>query len=137
MNDALKYVTVLVNNNKEVSIVLVNSPHRHDLFPELCVNKEVQKLNRQVEKIMKLQSNVKLLEIKLDRNHFTRHGVHLNFKGTELFSQQLAVIVEQFCVKEQIAPISIPWKVPISGSNNTETLDTNIENGKTEPAQLP
>jgi 16S rRNA G527 N7-methylase RsmG len=25
---ALKYVTVFVNNNKEVNIVLVNSPHR-------------------------------------------------------------------------------------------------------------
>jgi hypothetical protein len=101
------------------------------------VNKEVQKFNRKVEKIMKLQSNVKLLDIKLDRNHFTRHELHLNFKGKELFSQQLAVIVEHFFAKEQIAPISIPWKVLISGSNNTETLDTNIEDGKTESAQLP
>jgi hypothetical protein len=49
--------------------------------------------------------NVKLLEIKLDRNHFARHRLHLNFKGKEFFSHQLAVIVEQFLIKEQIAPI--------------------------------
>jgi len=71
-----------------------------------CVNKEVLKFNRQVKKVMKLESFVKLLEIKLDRNHFTG---------------QLAMIVDQ-----RMAPISIPWKVLILGSNNTETVDTNI-----------
>ena len=69
---------------------------------------------------MKLHSNVKLLEIKLDRNHFTKY---------------LAMIVEQFLVKERKAAISILWKVLISGSNNTGTLDTHIEGETTQSAQ--
>jgi hypothetical protein len=62
--------------------------------------------------------------VKLERNHFTGHGMHLNFKGKELFTQPLAMIVEQFFRKEQTA---IPCKVSILGPNNTETQDLNTE----------
>jgi hypoxanthine phosphoribosyltransferase len=65
MKGALKYVTKFVNDNKDINIVLVNSPHRHDLIPASCVNKEVLKYNRQVKKVMKPQSNVKLLGDKI------------------------------------------------------------------------
>jgi hypothetical protein len=76
---------------------------------------------------------VKLLEIKLDRNHFTRHGLHLNFKGKELVSQELAMMVEQFFKKKQKAPIPIPWKVPLSVATDfvTQDLTTNDEITKT------
>jgi len=42
------------------------------------VNKEVLKFNKDVKNIMKIHSNGKLLEIYLDRKHYTRHGQHLN-----------------------------------------------------------
>jgi len=34
----------------ETNIVLINAPHRHDLISESCVNKEVEKFNRQMKK---------------------------------------------------------------------------------------
>jgi predicted ATP-grasp superfamily ATP-dependent carboligase len=40
MNEALKYVSNFVNKNKVVIIVLINSPHRHDLIPSLCVTRK-------------------------------------------------------------------------------------------------
>jgi hypothetical protein len=92
-----------VNKNKEVNILLVNSPHRHDLTSFTCVNREMLKLDRQVKKIMKIHSNVKLLEIDLDKKHFTRHVQHLNLCGKELTSLQLAVIIDQFCNKKSIS----------------------------------
>ena len=61
--------------------MLINSPYRYDLIPESCVNNEVKTFNRQVKKSMKLQSNVKILELTLDSFHFTSHGLHLNTKG--------------------------------------------------------
>jgi hypothetical protein len=42
--------------------------------------KEVLKFNRQVKNTMKIHSNVKQLEIDLDRKHFTGHGQHLNVR---------------------------------------------------------
>jgi hypothetical protein len=94
IKEALKNVNEFVKGTTETNIVLINAPHIHDLIPESCVNKEVVKFNRQMKKIVKLYSNVHLLEANLDMNYFTRHGMHLNHKGKELFSQQLATIVE-------------------------------------------
>jgi lysophospholipase L1-like esterase len=133
--EALKLVTDFVNEHKKVNTVLIKAPHRHDLIPESCVNKAVQKYNMQVRKIMTLQPQVKLLETNLDRNHFTRHGLHLNFKGKDLVSQQLALIIEHIFKKEQTVPIYIPWKVPILVPTNTKTQDVNTEGENTGSAQ--
>jgi len=121
--EALKSLSEFVNENKELNVVLINSPHRHDLLPELCVNQEVTKFNRQVNKIMKLQSKVKVLEISLDRNHFTTHGLHLNSKGKKLVSQKLGFVVQQCLTKNQTVTISVPWKDPSLVDTNTEIQD--------------
>jgi lysophospholipase L1-like esterase len=91
---ALKLMSEFVNENNELNIVIINSPYRHDLDFESCVNQEVTKFNRQLKKIMKLQSKVKVLELNLDRSHFTTHGLHMNSKGKELVSQKLALMVQ-------------------------------------------
>jgi hypothetical protein len=131
IKDALKNVKEFVKGNKETNIVLINAPHRRDLIPESCVNKEVVKFNRQMEKIVQLHPNVHLL----DRNYFTRHGMHLNHKGKELYSQQLATIVEKVCSKEQTVPIHNPREVPSPVPNDTETQDLNIVDIISESAE--
>jgi hypothetical protein len=61
---------------------------------------------------MKIHSNLKLLEIDLDRKHFTRHCHHLNLCGKEITFLQLAMIIGRFYKKKQLASIYIPWKAP-------------------------
>jgi len=100
-------VSEFVNTNHELNIVLINSSYRYDLIPESSVN-EVKTFNRQVKKSMKLQSNVKILELTLDRFHFTSHGLHLNTKGKKVVSQNLALIVNQFFNKDNKPSTSIP-----------------------------
>ena len=51
MKDAVKSVSEFVFVNIELNVVLINSPHIHDLLPESCVNQEVTKFNRQVQKL--------------------------------------------------------------------------------------
>lgn len=133
--EALKSVSEFVNENKKLNVVLINSPHRHDLLPASYVNQVVTKFNRQVKKIMKLQSKMKVLEINLDRNHFTTHGLHLNSKGKELVSQKLALVVQQFFKKKQTATISIPWKDPSLVSTNTDIQDVNTKDEINKSAQ--
>jgi len=73
-----------LNENNELNIVLINSPHRHDLAPASCVNQEVIKFNRQLNKIMRLQSKMKVLEFSLDRKRLTKHGLHLKSNGKKI-----------------------------------------------------
>jgi len=131
----LKNVNEFVKGNKETNIVLINAPHRHDLIPESCVNKVVVKFNRQMEKIVQLHPNVHILEANIDRNYFTRHGMHLNHKGKDLYSQQLATIVQKVCSKEQMVPIYNPREVPSPAPNDKETQDLNTVDIISESAE--
>jgi|SRR5215510_7701163 len=76
---------------------------------------------------MKLQSKVKILELTLDRYHFTSHWLRLNSKVKKVVSQNLALVVQQFFNKENIPPISISIPCKDSPLNDTiiEIQDTN------------
>jgi hypothetical protein len=67
--------------NDEVNMILINSLPRHDIMLTSCVNKEVYKFNRQLKKMVKLYGNVKLLNVEVQRKHFTRHDKHLRIKA--------------------------------------------------------
>jgi hypothetical protein len=108
--EALKNLSNFMNSNKNVNTILINPPHRHDLRPSSCVNNEVARFNRQIRKIVKLHENVKLLEVKLQREHFTKHGQHLNNSGKELVALELAKLVEQLVNKKKTATIEMQWK---------------------------
>ena len=130
MREAVKSVSKFVETNKNLNVILINTPHRYDLSQESCVNTEVAKFNRQVKEIMKHQPQVEILELALDRRHFTTHGLHLNFKGKTVVSQSLASAVLQCFNKETnlLTAIPIPWKDhPLINNNITmEVQDISI-----------
>jgi hypothetical protein len=49
-----------------MNFILITTPHRCDLMDISCVNEEIKVFNRKMHKIIKLESNVKILEIELD-----------------------------------------------------------------------
>jgi hypothetical protein len=116
--DALKNLSWFMSANDEVNVILINSLPRHDLMPTSCVNKEVNTFNRQLKKISKLHGNVKLLNVEVQREHFTRHGQHLNNNGKELVSLELSRLVKQCLKKESPAPIQMQWKEEKSDIHN-------------------
>lgn len=97
---ALRNLSCFMSANDEVNMIMINSLPRHDLMQTSCVNKEVNKFNRQLKKIIKLHGNVKLLNVEVQREHFTRQGQHLNNKGKKLVSLELSRLVKQ-CLKKK------------------------------------
>jgi hypothetical protein len=77
----LKHLNDFVNQRKNTNVMIVTSPHRHDLPTTVCINNEVQLFNRKLHKIMKNKDNVRLLEHETNREDFTQHGLHLNATG--------------------------------------------------------
>jgi len=80
---AIKHVCHFVEINEEINIVIMKLPHGHDLIPSSCVNSEVIKFAKQVEKKMKIYSKIKMLETDTDRKYFTKHGQYLTLSGKE------------------------------------------------------
>ena len=48
-----------------------------------------------------------IIDIKLHRNDFTQHGLHLNTVGKEKVAEVIARNIEQLCVKKKNIPIPI------------------------------
>ena len=76
-----KHLKDFINHRSNTNIIALAAPHRHDLQETLCINIEVQVFNRKIHKIFMAMDKVKILDINLNRNNFTQHGVHLNTIG--------------------------------------------------------
>jgi hypothetical protein len=45
----MKHILDLVLNSSHTNVILLGVPHRHDLIKDLCVNKEVEVFNRNLQ----------------------------------------------------------------------------------------
>ena len=122
--EAIECVNKFMNDNKGKNIVMINSPHRHDLIPSSCVNKEVINYNSHLKEATGPHPNVKLLEIILIRNHFTRHGLHLNLTGKKLVSQEIAMILKEIFNQEKLTTYSEKAILPDENNLTTKKLIT-------------
>jgi hypothetical protein len=101
----------LVKSFKNTNVIVINVPNRHDLSPISCVNNEVQTFNRKIGKLCKIFENVVVLPVDLDRDLFTRHGLHLNTKGREHLALKVALMIKNLLTRKEKLPIALKWKV--------------------------
>jgi len=134
---ALKLLSEFIIEHKEINMVVINSPHRQDLLPNSCVNQEVNTFNRKLSKIMKLHPNAQVLEVELDRNHFTRHGLHLNSERKSQLSQKLSLLIQNFKTSNQEEPIPAPWRDPLETDINSEVHEPSISIKKKSSTNSP
>jgi hypothetical protein len=71
---------------------------------------------------MIIYNNVKTLDTDLEREHFIKHGRHLNLSGKECIALRLATAVRRFFNKDRMSPICLQWK------DNTEIFNQDRTN---------
>lgn len=78
-NQMISELDHLLRENNDSEVIVVNFPHRYDLIENSCVNAEIRKTNKILKLMCSTLTNVTLIDIgKLERNHHTKHGQHLN-----------------------------------------------------------
>jgi hypothetical protein len=90
-----------INHRTNTNILALAAPHRHDLQETSCINKEVHIFNRKLLKIFKAR-DVTIIDIKLHRNDFTQHELHLNTVSKEKVAEMIAENIKQLRVKKII-----------------------------------
>jgi hypothetical protein len=120
--EALRHLCNFIKNNQKVRIVVMTAPPRHDLPPTSCVNSEVIRYNKQMRKRMIPFNNVKVLETDLERQYFTKHGLHLNSSGKEYIAIRLTTLVKSLFRVGRKSPISLQWKENSRASRNKVEL---------------
>lgn len=82
-NKVLIKMTQFMQKYSKSNIIVVNIPHRYHLNRNSVINLEIQAVNRKLHKMAKVFSHVTVVQIDLNRKHFTQHGMHLNKSGKE------------------------------------------------------
>jgi lysophospholipase L1-like esterase len=97
--DGLKHMTNFVKRNSHTNVIIMSVPHRHDLPVWSCVNNEVKAFNRKLVKLMKPYKHTTVVKVDLDRNCFTRQGLHMNNLGKERIASRIATVVTKTLMK--------------------------------------
>jgi hypothetical protein len=125
----LKYIRNFTLQNEHTNII-IPALYRHDLSNSSCVNNEIQVFNRKLSKMTEAMSHVVLLDLAMDRNDFTRHGMHLNLSGKE----KVALLIGQHLINlltKQVNNI-----LPLSWIHDSKDLNSMKEDDVTADMML-
>lgn len=125
-NDAkqgTRNLTIFMSNCRNTNVIVTTAPPRHDLVDWSCINKEVINFNNDLRKRATSFENVKVVSMESNRTHYTKHGLHMNNFGKEIFAKKLTEAVKKtICESNQKKePIVLRWK------EDTATLDIEVE----------
>jgi hypothetical protein len=113
LNHIIKFVKACSHTN----IILLNVPHRYDLIESSCVNKEITRFNRKLAKSTKLYGYCTLVNVDLNKDLFTKHGLHLNGLGKEVVMKQLVCHIYDRMFKVPPTQIGLYWKNDLSNQD--------------------
>jgi hypothetical protein len=125
----LKHLYNFIEKRQKANIVVMTAPPRYDLIPSSYINNEVVRFNRKLKERTKMYNNVKILETDLEREYFTKHGLHLNSPGEEQIALKLAAVVTSFFNKKKELSVCFKWKEdPTISYHDRNTNDLNTSN---------
>jgi hypothetical protein len=96
--------------NNHTNIIQMCVPQRYDLYANSCVNKEAEVFNRKLGKLVKAFKHTALIKLDLNRELFTKHGLHMNGKGKELVAKKIMSTIKHMLRKQIEEPICMTWK---------------------------
>jgi hypothetical protein len=71
---------------------------------------------RKVHKRKKMFEYVQILESKVQREHVTRHGLHMNTVGKELMAQRITDHIRKTMFVRKTPPIILTWRQDLMDS---------------------
>jgi lysophospholipase L1-like esterase len=120
--EGIRNIINFVKRTGHTNITIMEALHRHDLVDWSCVNKEIELFNRLLAKRLKLYKQVTVGRLHLDRQYFTRRGLHMNHEGKEKMCQQMAKLVKRKLRAENRASpdiiISLKYKEDTTQNHN-------------------
>jgi hypothetical protein len=99
------------------------------------VNKEIVVFNRELLKVVKSVGNVKIVQTNLNRDDFTRHGLHLNLSGKEKMAKLIRESIKQLIARKKAPPFISKWREELINHHQKEAEDnpTNDVSKGTKP----
>jgi hypothetical protein len=117
----LHCISQFIRNKSHTNETIMKASHRFDLVPTSCVNKEVVSFDRQLQKTIKSINHAEIVNMSTKREHFTRHGLHINGSGKNWITNLLATkIMQIFTTHKPKSPIFLTWKAETNEEDREE-----------------
>jgi lysophospholipase L1-like esterase len=115
INNIITPLMTFIKEFECTNIIIVNAPTRYDLEHDSVATSKRRKTVRYNEKLYRLlksYSHVSIVEVASNRDHYTKHGLHLNKYGKEKHAKQIAVQINSDKRLEMSSTTSITllWK---------------------------
>ena len=145
----LQQIKNFVETHKQTNTIVMSALHRHDLEAKSCVNDAVKEFNRKLKKHLKQADNACVIEVDPNRNLFTRHGLHMNWKGKEQMARIIARTIKNVLTNDKRNPIkmkdrenaemkdegSMRTATSLETETGQENLDEEIQPNNSKPSQ--
>ena len=95
--------------NDHTNIIIINIPARYDLINSNYANKTITKLNRKIQKLIKINPHTKFLVTSDDNKQYTKQGLHYNKQGKRLVNLQIASSLLATFTSDPKSPIILDW----------------------------
>jgi len=82
-------------------------PHRYDLKTDSCVNEETREFNRKLKSLSGQFANLCVIEISINREVYTRHGLHMNRIRKEQTAGKIATEIGNIL---KVKPVVQQWE---------------------------
>ena len=118
----LKSVIQFVQNRSNTNVIIVNAPHRYDLEETSRVNKEIKVYNRKLNNIMRRYNYTEVIDMSANRDHYARHGLHMNGTGKDWLARRIPDTINKLFVNQELAPITLEWEESSEKRDQPKTI---------------
>jgi len=99
-----------LEGTQHTNVIILEVPVRYDIGARSNINEQIESHNKKLCKVIKSFMHVKLIKVTINREDFTKHGLHLNSKGKEKVSTELLKHLLTTHKKQETAAKYLPWK---------------------------
>ena len=122
LNSNLTSIVNFLDIMQHTKVILIEIPVRYDIgaSPWTWTNEQIKQYNRKLGKVTKSYKQAKLIRITTNREHYTKHGLHLNNRGKESMVKDILTNLQDKPARHTFPVIHLQWK------NDTSTVGDQI-----------
>ena len=109
-NQGLQQLMKFIGKHRNTNVIFMEVPHRYDLKADSCVNEETREFNRKLKSLSEQYANLCVLEISINREVYTRHGLHMNRIGKEQTAGKIATEIGTILKGNKEKPVVQQWE---------------------------
>jgi len=118
LNTNLTSIVKIFDVHQHTNIVLTEIPVRYDIEASPWINEQIKRYNKKLVKVTKFNKQVKLIRTKANREHYTKHGVHLNSRGKNSMAKEILANLQGNPANHITSVIHLPWKNDVGKVDN-------------------